>query len=33
MRNNVVKKVLAATLACMMTLSMATVAQDRKSVV
>ena len=34
MRNNVVKKVLAATLACMMTLSMATVAQakgDKKS--
>ena len=34
MRNNVVKKVLAATLACMMTLSMTTVAQakgDKKS--
>ena len=29
MRNNVVKKVLAATLACMMTLSMATVAQAK----
>ena len=34
MRNNVVKKVLAATLACMMTFSMTTVAQakgDKKS--
>ena len=29
MRNNVVKKVLAATLACMMTLSMATVDQAK----
>lgn len=34
MRNNVVKKVLAATLACMMTFSMTTMAQakgDKKS--
>ena len=29
MRNNVVKKVLAATLACMMTFSMTTVAQAK----